>query len=397
MNRQLGDWITNYMQYVENTESPKVYHQWAGLSTISAALQKKVRLRLGRLSIFPNQYIVLVGPPGLRKSSALHSCTHLMQDIEGIKTADNASTQQALVDSLKDAEDAHIINGMRYEHSSLTAICSELEMFLGQKHSNMEMLIFLTDAFDSPEGVWTARTRGKGRLEVKSMYLNLLAATTPSSIMSSLPTGAIGGGLSSRILFVYADKVQKKIAIPEHDPSLGDLERRLRIDLHKMSLMTGEFSLTQDARKYYIHWYENFDPMGGGRICNDNYFHGWYHRKPLFVQKLVQVSSASRSSNMVIEKKDFVRAIQWVEEVEETMTEVFRGVGRSEYAQETAEIAKVLQSRSSITEPELLRLVMKDVDAKTFSTIMETLLRSQQVKLKITGSGVASYSWVEPV
>ena len=64
------------------------------------------------------------------------------------------------------------------------------------------MLVFLTDLFDCRELPWKYRTKGRGDNTIENLYLNLLAATTPDSLASSLPALAIGGGLTSRILFI---------------------------------------------------------------------------------------------------------------------------------------------------------------------------------------------------
>jgi len=73
------------------------------------------------------------------------------------------------------------------------------------------MLVLLTDLFDCEELPWKYRTKHSGSNVIPSVFLNLVAATTPDALASALPSTAIGGGLTSRIMFIWADKKYKKV------------------------------------------------------------------------------------------------------------------------------------------------------------------------------------------
>ena len=68
-----GDWISAYLKYTEETESPVSYHTWTAVSMIAGALQRKCYMQWGLETIYPNMYIVLVGSAGRsRKSLAIN-------------------------------------------------------------------------------------------------------------------------------------------------------------------------------------------------------------------------------------------------------------------------------------------------------------------------------------
>ncbi|KKL16209.1 hypothetical protein LCGC14_2497870, partial [marine sediment metagenome] len=71
--RRLNDWVSGYIEYSQETESPLSYHVWTGISLLAAALQRRVYIRWGYEILYPNMYIVLVGPSGkCRKGSAMN-------------------------------------------------------------------------------------------------------------------------------------------------------------------------------------------------------------------------------------------------------------------------------------------------------------------------------------
>src|SRR3990167_7035930 len=80
--RKLDNWLQSYLTYVENTEPPTSFHRWTGLGCIASALQRKVYMDWGTERIFPNLYIVLLGPAAqTRKSTALRIGEDLVKSI----------------------------------------------------------------------------------------------------------------------------------------------------------------------------------------------------------------------------------------------------------------------------------------------------------------------------
>src|SRR5437879_251685 len=63
--------ISDYLLFTSNTESPPDYHRWCCLSALSVLAGRRFWFRLGPITYYPNLYIVLVGHPGVKKSSAL--------------------------------------------------------------------------------------------------------------------------------------------------------------------------------------------------------------------------------------------------------------------------------------------------------------------------------------
>lgn len=129
------------------------------------------------------------------------------------------------------------------------------------------------------------RTKTQGETVVPNVFLSILGATTPESLASSLPVIAIGGGLTSRILFVYAVG-SKKVPIPVITPWMTRVKGLLEKDIFSISQIAGPYRFNKTAEQNWIKWYNALDIRDTGRICPDPSFNGWYSRKHVFVCKM---------------------------------------------------------------------------------------------------------------
>lgn len=399
MKRKLDDWHTAYMRYTFDTESHPRFHKWVGLSVLAAALQKKVWFSLGRLKIHPNLYTVLVSEPGIaRKSQAISWGRKLLTGVPTINVGADATTPQALLIDLEEARaETELGNLETVSHSSLSIFSKEFATFMGSKKDNIGMITFLTDIFDAEEIPFKYRTKNSGDNTIASPYLNLLAATTPSSLADQFPVGAIGGGLTSRMLFIWADRRLKSIPEPEKSPEIEQLEMDLTRDLNVISQIAGSYYWKDDKTKKFWHeWYMNYDERSSTRICSDPAFNGWYSRKPLYLNKLSILSAASRTDERYVTIQDIERAFSWMEEVELNMGETFCSVGRSDVTADVSLLIETVKKHKKITETALKAILWRDIDNKKWEPVSETALSSGKILRRFSGE-TAWYFWTEYV
>jgi len=329
-------------------------------------------------------YVVLTAEPGVaRKTQAINYMTPLLQEIQGVKLSADAITKEALTMDIAAAMDSAMMpDGSIIEHCSLSIISKEFESFLGQKKENTKMLVFLTDIFDAPSK-WEYKTKGSGEDNAVAAYVNLLAATTPGSIASSLPVQAIGGGLTSRVMFVWANGRQKKVTAPEKPPK--ELEQAVLQDLIAISRIVGPFTLSDECFVAWDKWYQNYDEENAGRLAQDKAFRGWYSRKPLYIQKLAIINTAMLGGSRIVEWPAFAQALEDVEEVESNMGNTFNAVGRSELSPDVNTVLVEIKTRKSVSEAVLLQIMWRDVDAKKFDNVIETAIRTGKVRRDFVG------------
>lgn len=397
MSRELTDWIQSYEQYTLETESAAIFHKWTAISVIAAVLRRKVWFNFGRIRIHPNLFVVFVAEPGVaRKTQAISFGEEIISNLSGISIAADVTTPQALLDDLEEAVTSNLMpDNTQFSHSSLTIFSGEFESFLGDKKENARMLVILTDLFDCKQRPYRTRTRHSGSNEIPSPFLNLLAATTPESLANSLPSTAIGGGLTSRIIFVWAEGRRKKIDIPEKPPAT--LKDALVKDLAVISRIAGGYSFSKDGREWWRKWYAKYEENDPKRICKDPAFKGWYSRKPLFVIKLAIILTAAKSAVQLVEGEVLEAALLTLEEAERTMTRTFSAVGRSSVTADVDLVRNILQQYKVISENSLLQMVWRDIDSKKFDTVIHTILRSGEARRNYIGPNGEKgifYYWV---
>ena len=387
MSRHLENWHDSYIELNDNTEPAKLFDSWVGYSVIAAALRRKVSLQLGRLIYFPNLYVVLVADPGIaRKTQAIKYGVNFLNTIPEIITCADSSTKEAMTDDIENsALDELLEDGTALRHSSLNIISKEFESFLGQKKENTRMLTALTDLFDCPDD-WSSRTRHGPSNKIIRPWINLLAATTPDSLASSLPASAIGGGLTSRILFVWADKKKKSVAIPDMTASEIKLSEKLEKDLYQISRISGEYIMTAGCKSNWVDWYNAYDEdEGGTRLCTDKSFSGWYSRKPTYIIKLALLRAAATSQILTIQWYHIEEAIKAIKEVELTMGSAFKAIGKSDITAEVDSVLQIITNFQWISEKQLMTIIWRDIDASKFENVIDTLIKTGQVTRKFKG------------
>lgn len=377
MERKFPDFLSAYLKYSAKTEPPQSYHIWTCLSVIGAALQRKVYLRWGFKTLYPNIYVVLIGPSGCRKGTAMSIGKDLLQEINGILMASESTTREALIRDMKDGITTFTdpTDQMLKFHSSVTVFSEELSVFLGQQ--NIKFLADLTDWFDASDQ-WTYRTKGSGTDKLVGVCVNILGATAPDWLRSILPQEAFGGGFTSRVIFVVEDGKKQIVADPRIPIEVQQMRPALVHDLEIINSMAGEMAFSDDAMAIYAPWYEQ---QSKSPAIKDPHFAGYCERRAIHALKLSMIVSASRSSERLITGQDFQRALALLEAVEPKMPRAFLGLGRAKYSEMTAQIFEFMKRSKRATQADVLNKFDLDLDEYTLQLIMKTLSARKVIEM----------------
>lgn len=343
-------------------------------------LQRKVSLPWGHFSIFPNLYIVLVGPSGSRKGTAMNLGYPFLREL-GVRLAAEAITREALIKDLKMSSNTQIDSqGRPLIHCSLTVHSQELTVFLG--YNNMQMMADLCDWYDCKDR-WTYRTKNQGTDELIGVWVNLLGATTPDLLRSTLPADAIGGGLTARMILIFEKRKAKSVTTPFLTEEELKLREALLSDLEKILMLAGEFKLTKEYLEYWNYWYPAQDahpPFTDLRLS------GYVERRAIHALKLSIVANVSRSSEMILELKDLHRAIAFMEEAEKKMSYVFSGVGKAQLADVLVKAWTFIALNKSVRTSQLMREFHSDADVDDLSTVIRTLETMRTIRIQYIGT-----------
>lgn len=390
--RLLGNWLTEYVRFNEISEAPPAFHFWVGVSTIAGALRRRVWNDQRVFQWTPNFYIVLVAPPGVvTKSTAIRIGTSMLKEIEGIHFGPASMTWHALTEALMEAkelmpapgEDPTSLEAEFIPMSCITCNVNELGTFLDP--SDQKLVDVLTDLWDSQLGVWEHRTKTQGKTFIENPWVNVISATTPAWIEQNIPEYLIGGGLTSRIIFVYAQKKNKLIPFPAQMRQSTEYRNKREELIHDLSLiaeLNGEYHMTPDAVRWGEEQYERIWEHDRPRHLMNARYDGYLARKQTHTLKTAMVIAAAQRDELLITEDDLIMADKALTFAEYDMVRVFESIGSSEENKNVTMMLKhIKQHGGKISKVKLLRYCLNNMSMKSFKEAMDSCVASGYVKL----------------
>lgn len=373
--RRLSDWITGFLDYTDQVESPIDYLRWTALGAISGAAQRKIYMDMEYFYAMSNMYIVLTGPPGSKKSTAIRQAKRLLAKVPGINMSSDAPSVAGLMEEFKEIPVK--------EHQSLNAFISELSTLY--ENAKESMTGFLTAMYDGDPDYIKRTVRG-GREHIPFPWLNMLAGTTPTWLGDNLTKSAIEGGLVARTIYVYSDEMILKSPIPEGGPRYDKLKEDLTHDLAHISQLSGQFGFdggkTGPAYRWYHEWY--MDSSRFPRVA-DNRTTGYYVRKPIHLLKVAMSLSLAKKDELLLTLDDLQLAMAFLENIEATMPKAFSSVGGNEYANDIDRIAAQIKNagQRGMSLQEIIAANLHNLEKRFIESTLETLLALGWVKMGI--------------
>lgn len=386
--RIFSNWLTAYVEYASVTEAPKRMHFWAGVGAIAGVLRRRVWLDMKRFQWTPSFYIVYVAPPGIvAKSTTADIAMDLLRQVPGIKFGPNSITWQALVSAFANASESFEYEAQWHPMSPLTLVASELGSLINLQDRDMvNLLIELWDGKKKYDKI----TKMSGNDTIEAPWINLQGCTTPHWIADNMPPSTIGGGLSSRCIFIYADQKERYVAYVDEVVSANDEKLRLGLiqDLERISLdLLGPFIIMPDAREWGRAWYENFWKQAPERM-DDQMLEGYAARKQTHLHKLAMVLSAARGATRDITLEDLQLANVMLEDIERDMPKVFHKIGRSEDSMQAERFILFVKQKGTIAYAEAYKMIHTYFpDFHDFEGILTGAIRSGQVEILMNEKG----------
>lgn len=380
MPRANKSWLNAYMQFTKSSESPSAFHFWVGVGTIAGALRRRVWIDMRHFQWTPNFYIVLVGPPGIAsKSTTVRIGTSLLEQVPGVKFGPQSMTWQSLTQSMEEACEYvkyTDLTGAAATQAMSPITCSVPELGTFLKMDDTALVDVLISMWDGQLENWGHRTKASGNIEIKNPWLNLLACTTPSWLEQHFPTSMIGGGLTSRIMFIYGDTKRHLVAYPDEQIQESDyMAQRANLisDLQRIALLSGNYVITPAARKWGTQWYERLWASRPSDMANDRYS-GYLSRKQTHMHKLAIVLAAAQRDQLVIEEQDLKTADTLLAAIEPHMIKVFESVGVVDESKNIANLIAHVKAYQWIEPNSLFNLLRNNITEKDFKNALKISL-----------------------
>ena len=379
MERYFEDWLRTFVEYASKPgEAPKRMYFWSGVSAVAGALRRKVWIEQYSFRWYPNFYIVFVAPPGVvSKSTTADVAISLLRKVPGIKFGPDVVTWQSLVTTFAESAETFIIDGEHHTMSALTLEASEFGNLLNPQ--DREMVDIYVRLWDSKESPFEKKTKFSGNDVIYKPWINMIACTTPSWIAGNFPEYMIGGGFTSRCVFVYAEEKAKLVPYPEEviPPDHLEIQSKLVSDLEHIALdLQGKFTITPAAKEFGREWYHEHYTNAHIELDRDR-FGGYLARKQTIIHKLAMVLSASRGSDLTITLDDLALANTMVTDLETDMSKVFARIGQVEGAATADRLVNYVKARGKVPYTEAFRFVHAQVPSmREFEDLLSGCVRA---------------------
>lgn len=390
MSRHHTDWIKAYLRFTSHLEAPPAFHLWTAVSTIAGALRGKCWIDMGYFRWKPNFFVVFVAPPGIaNKSSTSGVGMDLLRRVDGINFGPDAATWQALTQSLAmNVDTVPFPDGTHLPMSCMTIAASELGTFLDVQ--NREMIDVLVDLWDGRNVTWKKITKTSGEDAIPNPWINLIAGTTPAWIGSNMPEYAIGGGFTSRCVFVHAESKHKLVAYPHlHIPPDHEaIKQRLVEDLVAISQLVGPFRLSDEAIEIGTKWYNDHWERTPEHLRDDR-IAGYVSRKQTHLHKIAMVLSAARRDDMLITADELNAGLVLLGSIELSMNKVFNAITDDVDVKAIATFIGMLkQCGGGATKTELYRRLCTRMSFAVFEEACRACIGAGHVQLRQLGDNL---------
>lgn len=344
MDSKGENFITQYLSYVGETEAPIFYHRWSMLSAVGAYLGRQYSFPFGHSELFPNLYVMLIGDPGARKSTAIKLAKKILTGA-GYTTisADRSSKEKFIMDLAGEEADANgnsvddILDKNLWgdtngdKDAEMYVACDEFNDFIGL--GNLEFISLLGTMWDFA-GDYKHRTKTSKSICVHNPTISILGGNTPVSFANAFPPDTLGQGFFSRLLLIYGESTGKKIPFPEI-PSVAATSHITR-ELQRIKLTSrGQAKITPKAKVLLEKIYNTYKPIDDARFIS------YSNRRFTHLLKLCLVISACDFA-VVVDEEHVVEANTLLTHTEHLMPKALGQFGKARNSDVTHKIMTVL-------------------------------------------------------
>lgn len=390
--------ITSFLQqyaiYSQGNECPPNYHTWCALSALSHAIGKRVWTPQGIFTVFPNIYVLLVGPPGMAKSTAVDIARALISDTKACYVLGSATTKEAW---LKDfaAEKSPTIQkffnketGMQEEFRQTAIFANELLTLVQTGGDPIGYITVLTDIWD--RHVFEVKTIGRGSDLIPNPYVSILGCLTPEVTNALISEKVLSTGFSRRCAFVYADRNAPPVPRPTITPQQYAAWDKAKERLHEIRQLSGAFTWSDEGAAYYDAWYmthaERRNQPHSAALA------GFLQSKAGYVIKIAMLLSLSDSDDMVLNPDNLSTAVMLMDQIEPAVDRIFAGTGRNELATVSESIVRLVQQEAGkapfyIAKKSIMSVFYRDASTNDIENILTHLVSTDRIVLEqITGT-----------
>ena len=380
--------LKDIIKLAENQEAADFSYLWAGLSCIAAQLARNVYIPFGNGKIYPNLYVMFVGDPGKRKSTAIKDLKKRIkaagyQNICG----DKVTMQKYLLDlagvgegSIEDSNITEFNLGITlgandYVESYINQ--DEFSDFIGI--NNYPFISLLGNFWDIDEP-YVYRTKNGQSIEIPSPIVNILGATTPSQFNTIFPPAISEQGFLSRLIIVNIPESKRKIARPL--PSDANVIEKVVDGLKAVRKLSGELVMSDAVWDKLEEIYLSWQPV------EDTRFAHYSTRRHTQLLKLCILATCSRYT-IEMSVDDVVFANTLLSFTEHFMPQALGQFGKNKDGDVNSKVISYL--RSSFPTAKSLQDIIIPISTETDVLSLQKILTNLVVAEKVVATSNGKY------
>lgn len=364
-------YIKDYLEFVHLNEAHENYHLWSCFATLASLAERRVWVTRAYQKIYPNMYIVMVGPQGNRKTAAKDIAQDILRDVGDTQFSCESTTREDLIDKMEQNEHTFMYDGVLQSYLPMMICVTELKEFLSVDPGRM--INFLTAVYDS--NFFDYGTRHRGTNVLLNPCLNMLACETPDWLTERLKDKIVSGGFSRRVLYVYETEHQR-IVVEQLPKACIEARKRCIERGKKVKQVSGEFTWEPEAKNFFNDWYLKLD------IPEEKSMKGYFESKHTLLLKVAMLISLSEEDSLIIRVGHLELGLTYLSLVEENMPMVFIGGGRNELATASGRvIEKLKKAKRPVRESEIKTMLWGDCrNTLEMNEVIEQTVRAGKVK-----------------
>ena len=378
--------LKDIIKLAENQEAADFSYLWAGLSCLAAQLARNVYIPFGNGKIYPNLYVMFVGDPGKRKSTAIKDLKKRIkaagyQNICG----DKVTMQKYLLDLAGVGEGSIEGSNITEFNLGITLGTNDyVESYINQDEfsdfigiNNYPFISLLGNFWDIDEP-YVYRTKNGQSIEIPSPIVNILGATTPSQFNTIFPPAISEQGFLSRLIIVNIPESKRKIARPM--PSDASVIEKVVDGLKAVRKLSGELVMSDAVWDKLEEIYLSWKPV------EDTRFAHYSTRRHTQLLKLCILATCSRYT-IEMSVDDVIFANTLLSFTEHFMPQALGQFGKNKDGDVSSKIITYLKSTfpQAKSVAEIIKPVSTEIKVQELMALLNSLVLAD--KIVATSSG----------
>lgn len=372
----MTDFIQAFLDYTAAYESPTDFFYWSAIAGLAAVMRDNCYILLGDTKLYPNVYVLVIANPAMRKAKPLNSIIELVKNVNNTKIIEGRTSIQAVIQRLGEIE--RLKDNRTIQGASGIVFSEEISAMFTEDDANIPVL---TDLYDFKSS-YTSALVSRGTTRLTNVVVSLLGASNEELLRPIFTNRAIYGGLLSRCLIVYGDRVRHRNSLMYEDPRKYD-PTALRQTINEISKLKGLFHITGEARDYYDHWYKETCPRLETK-ANKTGAEGRIHTNVLKIAMLLAVSEYRK---LEIDVPILDKAIERVQSLFVNYKRLTLGSGKAKDVDSKILFLKLLWEAGELKNYELSRRDVVfgswgDMSSEDLDSIERNLLEGGLIKVR---------------